>query len=365
MVGALDMGGGSNQLVMYNHDGVKAKVEADHFWSHSYLHYGVERIRERVLDALLAAYLANESVLPVDKTTTTTGSCSRGDSGDDDGGVDGDGGGDSCDGGGDDGGVDGDGGGDGCDSSGDDGGDDATPHSSTTCKVLQSSSSADPATDDNCSSAEPSPGDENARIKSDFTAHIDFGNSPEADLRLIPNPCAQVNSRMPHNDSTIFVGTGEADECIKVIERVMWPVMGRAAAADGFVLPGQQEQNIGDDSNSEPENMGEGEWAITAEIGIDGTGNVGIDAHGDELVENEASPSSGDTSRDRGLTQRLKRQQQGHQEQQEQQGCFAPPCAVDEVEHPGVSGHHFFAMSVYYFALDCVRKFSPEPLPHW
>jgi hypothetical protein len=41
------------------------------------------------------------------------------------------------------------------------------------------------------------------------------------------------------------------------------------------------------------------------------------------------------------------------------------PCPIDEIEHPSVHGYHFYAMSVYYFALDCMRYLGSAALPHW
>jgi hypothetical protein len=41
------------------------------------------------------------------------------------------------------------------------------------------------------------------------------------------------------------------------------------------------------------------------------------------------------------------------------------PCPIDEIEHPSVHGYHFYAMSVYYFALDCMRYIGSAELPYW
>ena len=41
------------------------------------------------------------------------------------------------------------------------------------------------------------------------------------------------------------------------------------------------------------------------------------------------------------------------------------PCPIEEIEHPSVRGHHFYAMSVYFFALDCMREIGPVHLTHW
>lgn len=41
------------------------------------------------------------------------------------------------------------------------------------------------------------------------------------------------------------------------------------------------------------------------------------------------------------------------------------PSPIESIEHPSVHGHHFYAMSVYFYALDCVRHVGPLPLTHW
>lgn len=40
------------------------------------------------------------------------------------------------------------------------------------------------------------------------------------------------------------------------------------------------------------------------------------------------------------------------------------PCVVDDVAHPPVAGN-FYGMSVYFYALDCIRELGPKDLPHW
>ncbi len=46
--------------------------------------------------------------------------------------------------------------------------------------------------------------------------------------------------------------------------------------------------------------------------------------------------------------------------------CFrGRPCPIEEIEHPSVKGHHFYAMSVYFYALDCMRQLGPKKLLHW
>ena len=62
LIGALDMGGGSTQLIFYNGsagtDGASAqRVTQNDFWSHSWLGYGVEAIKEKVSNYLYDEYV--------------------------------------------------------------------------------------------------------------------------------------------------------------------------------------------------------------------------------------------------------------------------------------------------------------------
>jgi hypothetical protein len=41
------------------------------------------------------------------------------------------------------------------------------------------------------------------------------------------------------------------------------------------------------------------------------------------------------------------------------------PCYIDNIEHPSLDGHKFYGMSVYFYALDCVRELSGVELEHW
>ena len=40
------------------------------------------------------------------------------------------------------------------------------------------------------------------------------------------------------------------------------------------------------------------------------------------------------------------------------------PCGLDGIEHPPLTGQ-FLAMSVFFFALDCMKQLGPSDLPHW
>lgn len=48
LVGALDMGGSSTQLVLHTGTPPGKPVEESHFWSHSWLSYGVQKVRDRI-----------------------------------------------------------------------------------------------------------------------------------------------------------------------------------------------------------------------------------------------------------------------------------------------------------------------------
>ena len=53
MVGALDMGGSSTQLIFHTGTEPGQAVSNDDFWSHSWLNFGVEKVRERVWQTLV------------------------------------------------------------------------------------------------------------------------------------------------------------------------------------------------------------------------------------------------------------------------------------------------------------------------
>mmetsp|Transcript_1039 Transcript_1039/g.1717 ORF Transcript_1039/g.1717 Transcript_1039/m.1717 type:complete len:572 (-) Transcript_1039:896-2611(-) len=124
-----------------------------------------------------------------------------------------------------------------------------------------------------------------------------------SNVTAIANPCALKGHYDVYDDENVLVGTGEGAKCVHLIEQILW--------AD-FI-------DLDEDA---------GELTIQ-EVAVDGT------VHS---ISAQEKPSL----------------------------CTAKPCAVDAIEHPPVQGHHFYAMSVYYYALDCVRHFSPtNPLPHW
>ena len=54
MMGALDMGGSSTQLIFHTGTPASQPVQMQDFWSHSWLNFGVDRVRVRVWDFLVA-----------------------------------------------------------------------------------------------------------------------------------------------------------------------------------------------------------------------------------------------------------------------------------------------------------------------
>lgn len=56
MVGALDMGGSSSQMIFHTYTKPGKKVTAKDFWMHSWLNYGVELVREKVFAHLIKEF---------------------------------------------------------------------------------------------------------------------------------------------------------------------------------------------------------------------------------------------------------------------------------------------------------------------
>lgn len=56
MVGALDMGGSSTQLIFHTGTVAGHPIQIVDFWSHSWLNFGVEKVRERVWQSLIEEY---------------------------------------------------------------------------------------------------------------------------------------------------------------------------------------------------------------------------------------------------------------------------------------------------------------------
>lgn len=71
MVGALDMGGSSTQLIFHTSTKPNQAVQEQDFWSHSWLNYGVEKVRERVWMHLVTVYKNLSISTPHTPSTST------------------------------------------------------------------------------------------------------------------------------------------------------------------------------------------------------------------------------------------------------------------------------------------------------
>lgn len=177
LLGALDMGGSSTQLIFFNGSSDARKIHADDFWSYSWLSYGAHKVQERVLEYIYASSVSEKQSQP-----------------------------ETC-------------------------GDDQV------CE-----------------------------------------HQPDQ-IITIPNPCGFVGHTVSWKNA-MLQGTGEGKKCFEMIERVIWPAIPNMSDINGECFKGR-------------------------------------------------------------------------------------PCPIEEIEHPSVKGHHFYAMSVYFFALDCMRQLGPVKLNHW
>lgn len=189
MLGALDMGGGSTQLIFYNGTRNFSKVNANDFWSHSWSNFGVNRVQQRVLSYLLAEYRRINQIADIDGMGEV----------------------EVC---------------------------------------------------------------ENENMINNSSRSFECRTKV-----IIPNPCSFKDFHYQYSEFVSFQGTGEGHLCLELIERVIWPI------AD---------------------------------------------------VEDSTSACK------RGR-----------------------PCPIEAIEHPTVRGHHFYAMSVYFYALDCMRQLTKEEIRNW
>lgn len=62
LIGALDMGGSSTQMIFYTKNATEDDlITHDDFWSHSWLNYGVQKMRERTWDYVLSTEEESET----------------------------------------------------------------------------------------------------------------------------------------------------------------------------------------------------------------------------------------------------------------------------------------------------------------
>ena len=138
--------------------------------------------------------------------------------------------------------------------------------------------------------------------------------------RTIPNPCLPLGyEEVMHaqqdspamGDKVILRGTGNPTECVSAIMKVLWP---------------------------------QGHCFYNNNVTVD-------------------SPSSSDSDNNANNLQYVS--QQSFSEASGNSEPAFGPCALDGVEHPKMASQEFFAMSVYFYALDCIRQLSPTSMPRW
>lgn len=237
------MGGSSNQLIIYNGTNRLEKMQASHFWSHSWLRYGAEMVRERLLKHIYDTHSA----------------------------------------------------------------------ATTASAVL---AAARVSNDAGIQGVEP--------------VVAPAGNATSSQAKYLHNPCANVEYYDVYTDDYIFIGTGRAQECVSLLERLIWSeAEDIGALRENLLHSGIMHRDTIADTDA----------------------NTSADAEVD--LESSSATVEGifkgaiDTD-----TPGLSR-------------CVQGPCPIEDIVHPSVAGQHFYAMSVYYYALDCVRELGPEPLPHW
>ena len=378
---------------------ISVKIESSDFWSHSWLHYGAEMIRERILKHIFDMHIIRRDdkqgvmsdmlMIPneileqffVNKSTS----------------------------------------------------------SSTSSSTLSSSTAT--STTDNISVDNVI--DSNTNGSNDINHHDDDSDDDDVRLRLIPNPCGLLNHYDVYNNDWLLVGTGKPIECMRLIERVVWTSF------------------IDSDSDSNGDSDGNGGDKMSSSKDIDGSSNNSDgNSNSDEYISNDndgeiqyidvsidggvfrsssssllsklpsipsssillpssskslsssLSPSSQESDSTATSDQSLSstttttttttstinnniildsqhdndnvdntvdnkddddvynNKDDLYAKLYEARRCrpgysMRGPCPVDMIEHPSVKGHHFYAMSVYFYALHCIKYYSPIPLLHW
>jgi hypothetical protein len=276
MIGALDMGGSSNQLIIYNGTNSSMKLDDTQFWSHSWLRYGADFMQERLLKYLYETH-ASSADIPVDNVASS---------------------------------------------------------------VTAASSSAAAG-----STEQPSESSNKNR---------DHNSTTLLGANTIENPCAFKGYFDVYVDNYVFVGTGRPRECVQLLEHLMW-----AGTEDGVPVVGNLHATGASNTDAAiGVDAGAGARAATAtasavyvsdEIAVDGTEEVVPGTQALPMGLGLGGGVSGAAGDGAGGGQ-----------------CIpGRPCPVDGIVHPEVRGHSFYAMSVYYYALDSMRWFGPDELAQW
>ncbi len=256
MVGALDLGGSSTQLVFHTGSvSGNAAVNSNDFWSHSYLGFGVNTLRQKVWDRLYMEQYGNDLSHP-----------------------------------------------------------------------SSSSSDADAEINSETTSINKKKGFSRCAmnlIRSLRTTLVGSSKKVAQKVRdwtkifgvkkitYVSNPCGNPGHEESYDDyngavtGVVMRGIGDVEECLRVIRKVMWPNTASTSS-----------------SSSSPEEENE-----------------------KDIEKPSCIPQNWDTE----------------------------ACAIDGMSHPHVTKisddeprvREYFAMSVYYYALDCIRSFAPTTIEEW
>jgi len=232
-------------------------------------------------------------------------------------------------------------------------------------------------------------------------------------LRLIPNPCGLLNHYDVYNNDWLLVGTGKPIECMRLIERVVWT---------NLIDIDSDIESPASDGDNKTSSCSDGDIKCSSSSGSDGYISNNIDGeiqYIDVSIDGSVSPSSSSSSssllpmlpsiplssillpsssKPTSLLQASSLLESESMDKSEHQSLTTTdhnnndkddddndnlyaklyelrrcrpgysmigPCPVDMIEHPSVKGHHFYAMSVYFYALHCIKHYSPIPLLHW
>jgi len=230
-------------------------------------------------------------------------------------------------------------------------------------------------------------------------------------LRLIPNPCGLLNHYDVYNNEWLLVGTGKPIECMRLIERVVWTnLIDIDSDIDSPASDGDNKTSSCTDGDNKCSSS-----IIDGTSGSDGYISNNIDGeiqYIDVSIDGSVSPSSSSSSSllpmlpsiplssillpssskpksplesesmDKSEHQSLTTTDHNNNDKDDDDNdnlyaklyelrrcrpgySMIGPCPVDMIEHPSVKGHHFYAMSVYFYALHCIKHYSPIPLLHW
>jgi len=276
----------------------------------------------------------------------------------------------------------------------------STSSSSTMSSTSSTTATATDGTSDNSNNID---GDNSNNIDSGTVSSID-GDGDDIRLRLIPNPCGLLNHYDVYNNDWLLVGTGNPIECMRLIERVVWANFIDININDyddntTSDIDSNGDSNGVDDNSSSSGSSGDGEIQYI-DLSIDGTAFRSSSSssllsklspssilhhppsmqsiltssssssssllESESVVESDQSLTIASTNNNININNDLKVDlTQLYEIRCKPGNKMDGPCPVDRIDHPSVQGHHFYAMSVYFYALHCIKYYSPISLLHW